>query len=225
LSSPDGGGTPRAGAKATGQHLRQKDIACDTGDREVFEAVAKILPRTPYGLQAACSGRIQTAEAIWATGFPKPAAMPREAPLPNRISDQWQGMNPPRYCQPAGPAALVCRHQRTRARRREFLWIFITAPAARSSGINAEHGGRDVIAVGHGGTIKRRGGLALGGQPERGLAFDIDNCSVTRLDTLQAPTKPVAAADGQPATMDRDARHAAMHQPAGPEVVPEAKLA
>ena len=50
--------------------------------------------------------------------------------------------------------------------------------------INAEQAGKDVIAVAHGGTIKAAVGLALGGQPEKGLAFDIDNCSVTRLDHL-----------------------------------------
>ena len=38
--------------------------------------------------------------------------------------------------------------------------------------ITAEQGGRDVIAVGHGGTIKAAVGLALGGQPEKGLALD-----------------------------------------------------
>ncbi len=41
--------------------------------------------------------------------------------------------------------------------------------------ITAAEAGRDVIAVGHGGTIKAAVGLALGGQPESGLAFDIDN--------------------------------------------------
>ena len=48
--------------------------------------------------------------------------------------------------------------------------------------INVEAAGKDVIAVGHGGTIKAALGLALGGEPAKGLAFDIDNCSVTRLD-------------------------------------------
>src|ERR1700675_5067430 len=50
--------------------------------------------------------------------------------------------------------------------------------------INAEQAGRDVIVVAHGGTIKAAVGLALGGQPEKGLAFALDNCSVTRLDHI-----------------------------------------
>ena len=50
--------------------------------------------------------------------------------------------------------------------------------------INTAHAGRDVIAVAHLGTIKAAIGIALGDQPEKGLAFTIDNCSVTRLDYL-----------------------------------------
>jgi broad specificity phosphatase PhoE len=92
--------------------------------------------------------------------------------------------------------------------------------------INAEQAGRDVIAVGHGGTIKAAVGLALGGLPETGLAFDIDNVSVTRLDhfaSLGKSTWRLPMVNQQP--WIADPRHAAMHQPAGPEVVPENKHA
>jgi alpha-ribazole phosphatase len=78
-----------------------------------------------------------------------------------------------------------------------------------------------VIAVGHGGTIKAAVGLALGGLPEKGLAFDIDNCSVTRLDHFASAGRGnwrLPMVNQQP--WIADARHAAMHQPAGPEVVP-----
>ena len=69
------------------------------------------------------------------------------------------------------------------------------------------------------GTIKAAVGLALGGQPEKGLAFDIDNCSVTRLDHFASPTVNVwrlPMVNQQPWVAD--AAHQAMHQPAGPEV-------
>jgi broad specificity phosphatase PhoE len=92
--------------------------------------------------------------------------------------------------------------------------------------INVEHASKDVIAVAHGGTIKAAVGLALGGQPEKGLAFDIDNCSVTRLDHFSSTGHSnwrLPMVNQQP--WIADARHAAMHQPAGPEVVPATKLA
>jgi broad specificity phosphatase PhoE len=88
--------------------------------------------------------------------------------------------------------------------------------------INLEQAGKDVIAVAHGGTIKAAVGLALGGQPEKGLAFDIDNCSVTRLDHIAGAGQVswrLPMVNQQP--WIADARHAAMHQPAGPEVVPK----
>jgi len=93
--------------------------------------------------------------------------------------------------------------------------------------INAERAGRDVIVVAHGGTIRAAVGLALGGLPEKGLAFDIDNCSVTRLDHVASAGRGVwrlPMVNQQP--WIADASHNAMHQPAGPEVVPPAtKLA
>ena len=82
--------------------------------------------------------------------------------------------------------------------------------------INGEQAGRDIIAVGHGGTIKAAIGLALGGQPDKGLAFDIDNFSVTRLDHFASAGHSnwrLPMVNQQP--WIADAAHDAMHQPAG----------
>ena len=48
--------------------------------------------------------------------------------------------------------------------------------------LTAEHAGRDIISIGHGGAIRAAIGHALGLDPEIALACQIDNCSVTRLD-------------------------------------------
>ena len=71
----------------------QKDIECDTGDREVFEALAKILPRGAVWYASNLMRTHQTADAIWSAGFPKPAAMTREADFAEQHLGQWQGMN------------------------------------------------------------------------------------------------------------------------------------
>ncbi len=60
---------------------------------------------------------------------------------------------------------------------------------------------------------------------EKGLSFDIDNCSVTRLDHIANSERSVwrlPMVNQQP--WMADAAHAAMHQPSGPEVV-QSKLA
>jgi len=204
----------------------QIDIVCDTGDREVFEAVAKILPRDAVWVASSLQRTLQTAEAIWATGFPKPAAMPREAAFAEQHLGQWQGMNRAAFIasRPVGSHWFADINEPAPGGE-SFMDLYHRASRAIER-INAEQAGRDVIAVAHGGTIKAAVGLALGGDPEKGLAFDIDNCSVTRLDHFASESRSIwrlPMVNQQP--WIADARHAAMHQPAGPEVVPEAKLA
>ena len=161
----------------------QTDIACDCGDLEVFEAVAKILPRNAVWVASNLKRTHQTAEAIWAAGFPQAgrhAAM--RPPSPNSISGNWQGMNRAAFIasRPAGSHWFADINEPAPGGE-SFMDLYNRTRGAIER-INAEQAGRDVIAVAHGGTIKAAVGLALGGLPEKGLAFDIDNCSVTRLD-------------------------------------------
>jgi alpha-ribazole phosphatase len=197
----------------------QKDIECDTSDREVFEAVAKILPRSAVWVSSNLKRTHQTADAIWAAGFPKPSNMTQEAAFAEQHLGEWQGMNRAAFLEsrPAGSSW--------------FADIGVPAPGGESfmdlyhrvcaaiERITVAQAGNDVIAVAHGGTIKAAVGLALGGQPDKGLAFDIDNCSVTRLDHFASAGQSnwrLPMVNQQP--WIADARHAAMHQPAGPEV-------
>src|SRR6202035_1162590 len=71
----------------------QKDLGCDTSDRVVFAAVGKILPRDAVWVSSNLQRTHQTAEAIWAAGFPRPATMKHEAALAEQHLGQWQGMN------------------------------------------------------------------------------------------------------------------------------------
>src|ERR1700730_14664734 len=204
----------------------QKDLGCDTSDRVVFEAVGKILPRHAVWYASNRKRTHQPADAIWAAGFPKPATMQHEADLAEQHLGEWQGMNRAAFLasQPIGSSW--------------FSNIDVPAPGGESfmdlynrvrgviERINVEQAGRDVIAVAHGGTIKAAIGLALGNQPEKGLAFDIDNCSVTRLDHFASPGKSswrLPMVNQQP--WIADASHNAMHQPAGPEIASAGKLA
>ena len=205
----------------------QEDLGCDTSDRVVFEAVGKILPRNAVWYSSNLKRTHQTADAIWAAGFPKPSEMSHVNAFAEQHLGQWQGMNRAAFL-----ASLpVGRHW--------FAAIDEAAPGGESfmdlynrtcgaiERINAEQAGRDVIVVAHGGTIKAAVGLALGGQPDKGLVFDIDNCSVTRLDHIASDGHNgwrLPMVNQQP--WIADASHNAMHQPAGPEVEPPAtKLA
>jgi broad specificity phosphatase PhoE len=203
----------------------QKDIECDCSDREVFEAVAKILPRGAAWYASNLKRTHQTAEAIWAGGFPKPSKLTKEAAFAEQNLGSWQGLNRKEFL-----ASLPLGRQ----------WLSevdVPAPGGESfldlynrtchaiQRITAAEAGRDIIAVAHGGTIRAAVGLALGGLLERGLAFDIDNCSVTRLDHYANAERSVwrlPMVNQQP--WMADAAHAAMHQPSGPQIA-ESKLA
>ena len=204
----------------------QSDIACDTSDREVFEAVAKILPRDAVWYASNLMRTHQTAEAIWATGFPRPAAMIQEAAFAEQHLGQWQGMNRKAFVasRPVGSHWFADINEPAPGGE-SFMDLYNRVSAAITR-INAEAAGRDVIAVGHGGTIKAAVGLALDGQPDKGLAFDIDNCSVTRLDHFASRDHSnwrLPMVNQQP--WIADAAHNAMHQPAGPEVETTSKHA
>ena len=197
----------------------QKDLACDTSDRDVFEAVAKILPRNAVWYSSNLMRTHQTAEAIWAAGFPKPATMTWEADLAEQNLGQWQGMNRAAFIASRPPGSSWFADINEPAPGGESFMDLYDRTCRTIARISGEQAGQDVIAVAHGGTIKAALGLALGGQPERGLSFDIDNCSVTRLDHFESAERVVwrlPMVNQQP--WIADAAHNAMHQPAGPEV-------
>src|SRR5258708_4990758 len=204
----------------------QKDIECDTSDREVFEAVAKILPRGAGWDSSNLKRTHQTAEAIWAAGFPKPASMPWEAAFAEQHLGDWQGMNRAAFVasRPAGSSWFADINVPPPGGE-SFMDLYNRVCGAVDR-INVAQAGQDVIAGGHGGTIKAAVGLALGGHPDKGLAVDIDNCAVTWLDHFASAgggNWRLPMVNQQP--WIADAKHPPMYQPAGPEIVLATKLA
>src|ERR1700732_4634837 len=141
----------------------QKDIACDTGDREVFEAVAKILPRNAVWYASSLMRTHQTAEAIWAAGFPKPSAMPHEAARAEQHPGKWQGMTRAGFLasRPLGSHWFADIDEP--APGGESFMDLYTRVCRAIERITIEQSGTDVIAVGHGGSMKAGSGLAVGG--------------------------------------------------------------
>src|SRR5436309_5364949 len=205
----------------------QKDLHCDCSDKIVFEAVGKVLPRGAVWFASQLKRTHQTAAAIWAAGFPKPDAMPHEADLNEQHLGDWQGLNRADFfaSRPIDVGSYWFAPIEEPSPNGESFVDLYTRVRRVIERINAEHAGRDIVAIAHGGTIKAAIGLALGNQPGRGLAFTIDNCSITRLDHLASAGHSgwrIPFVNQQP--WIADASHAAMHQPAGPEVVPATKL-
>ncbi|HWX62197.1 histidine phosphatase family protein [Bradyrhizobium sp.] len=203
----------------------QTDLACDTSDSEVFDAVAKILPRDAVWYASNLMRTHQTAEAIWAAGFPKPATMVQEAAFAEQNLGRWQGTNRAAFLASQPPGSSWFADINEPAPGGESFMDLYRRVVGAIERITAEHAGRDVIVAGHGGTIKAALGLALGDLPDKGLAFDIDNCSVTRLDHFASADRRVwrlPMVNQQP--WIADASHRAMHRPAG-LVIATSKLA
>ena len=205
----------------------QKDLGCDCSDRIVFEAVGKILPRNAVWYASNLKRTHQTAEAIWAAGFPKPAAMPHVDAFAEQHLGELQGMNRAAFYAKLPPGRNWLTGIDEPAPGGESFKDLYNRACAAIERINTKQAGRDIVVVAHGGTIRAAVALALGGQPDKGLAFDIDNCSVTRLDHLLSANYNgwrLPMVNQQP--WIADASHRAMHQPAGPEIEPpETKLA
>src|SRR5262245_56283168 len=160
----------------------QSDIACDTSDTEVFEAVAKILPREAVWYASNLMRTHQTAEAIWAAGFPKPDALIQEAAFAEQNLGRLQGTSRAAFqaSQPPGSNWFAAVDEPA-PDGESFMDLYNRTKGAIDR-INVEQAGKHVIVAAHGGTIKAAIGLALGGLVEKALAFTIDNVSVTRLD-------------------------------------------
>jgi alpha-ribazole phosphatase len=204
----------------------QTDIACDTSDREVFLAVAKILPRNAVWYASNLKRTHQTAEAIWQAGYPRPAKMVQEAAIAEQNLGRWQGMNRAAFLasRPVGSDWFGDVNEPAPGGE-SFVDVYNRVKGVIDR-LNGENAGKDVIAVGHGGTIKAALSLALGGLVEKGLAFDIDNCSVTRLDHIAAPGVSnwrLPMVNQQPWIAESADR--AMHQPVDAALTTQGKLA
>ena len=129
----------------------QNDLGCDTSDRVVFEAVAKILPRNAVWYASNLKRTHQTAAAIWAAGFPKPSDMPHVNAFAEQHLGQLQGMNRAAFYAslPVGSHWLTGIDEPAPGGE-SFMDLYNRACAAIER-INAEQAGRDVIVVAHGG--------------------------------------------------------------------------
>ena len=202
----------------------QKDMSCDCSDtRRVRRASQDAAAATRYGFASKLKRTHQTAAAIWDAGFPKPAAMPHEADLEEQNLGDWQGMNRAEFFasrpinvgsywfapideqSPNGESFMDLYQSRQRRHR-----------AHQRRRMRAGTSSRSRMAA----RSRRRSALALGDQPEKGLAFTIDNCSVTRLDYLASDghsgwrIRSSISSRGSPSGACGDA------SAGGPEVVP-----
>jgi alpha-ribazole phosphatase len=190
----------------TGNIYGQEDLDCDCGDRHVFAAVAHDLPRGAVWVTSNLKRTHQTAAAIVQAMAQEDAAAGDRMPVPEFAEQHfgdWQGMNRAKFLASRGadPHPFWFGPSSERAPGGESFDDLLARVVPAIERLSAEYRGRDIVAVAHGGTIKAAIAHALGLGAEAGLAFMIENCSVTRLERL-SPANPapwrVAAVNHRP---------------------------
>jgi broad specificity phosphatase PhoE len=166
----------------------QRDVDCDCSNLDIFHALARELPKGAVWLTSNLSRTVRTADAVIdamdAQSRPKqkPFAVPE---LAEQHLGEWQGVDRKEFYRTRKPAPFWFGPAHERPPGGESFNDLIARVRPAIERITEEYAGRDIIAVAHGGTIKAMLAIALELSPDRALAFNIDNCSITRADHLR----------------------------------------
>lgn len=185
-----------------GRIYGQGDIDVDLGNRAAFLALATVLPRRAVWLTTPLARTGRTAQAIREAWHPDETPPDPPVPVGDLVEQHfgaWQGLT----------------HDELNARQPRAAQRFWIAPATeRPPGgesfadmaarvgaallrLSAEHAGRDVVCVTHGGPVRAALRLALGVDVEAALRFRIDTLSLTRIDAIaEGGAPPVWRVDG-----------------------------
>ncbi len=171
-----------------GRIYGQEDYPADCGDSASFAALAARLPAEPVWVTSHLRRTQETVAAILAARAAAAQAWLIEPDLAEQHVGAWHGLT----------------HDELNARRGGGRDPFLLWPASeRPPGgesfleviervglavarLTAQHRGRDIVAIAHGGSIRAALAIALGIEAERVMSFAVDNCSLTRLDHIAA---------------------------------------
>jgi len=165
----------------------QNDQDCDVTDRESFAGLSNMLPSGAVLVTSDLLRTRKTAAAIAAAGLALPEAI-AEASLREQSFGEWQGMRYEDIWAARGerhPYWLAPAYERPPSGESFADLLARLAPTVHR--LTREHAGRDIVSVGHGGTVRAALAIALGLHPETALAFTVENLSLTRIDHIGGP--------------------------------------
>ncbi len=170
----------------TGKIYGSDDVACDTSDTASFEVLAGALPGDGIWLTSHLSRAKLTAAAIGGAGLTYPTPIIEEH-LGEQDFGDWQGSSWSEM-QEADPDAYFAFWQapaHSAPPGGESFADLIARTGTIIERYTADHAGRDIVAVCHGGTIRAAVAHVLGLSPELGMSFTIDTLSMTRLEHVE----------------------------------------
>lgn len=168
-----------------GRVYGQNDLPCDVSDVLSFEGLARLLPQDAVWVTSSLQRTHLTARAIVRAGLAGPDPIPGpdvivEHALAEQHFGEWQGLKYAELPVANHPFWIAPAHMAPPGG--ESFADLVQRVTTTIRGLTERFAGRDIIAVTHGGTIRAAIGEALGLDPERALAVNIDNLSMTRLD-------------------------------------------
>jgi len=180
-----------------GRVYGQEDYPADLSDTATFAALAALLPADSVWVTSHLQRTRDTAAAILAasahTGAPVRLIEPDIA---EQHVGGWHGLTYEELNTIRGVEqdAFALWPASERAPDGESFLDVMARVGQAVARLTAAHRGHDIVAVGHGGSIRAALAIALGTEAERVMSFAIDNCSLTRLDHIS---------DGQDAGRER----------------------
>ncbi len=178
-----------------GRVYGQDDLEADCADEAQFRHLAGMLPHDAVWLVSHLKRTHQTASAILAARVMETVPAPIiTSELAEQHFGDWQGLTYEEL--EAQRGGVYHRFWHSPATERppggESFEDVVARVGGAMARITAEHAGRDVVAVVHGGTVRAALAVALGIDAERVLGFAVDTCSVTRMDHLNSATEGAA---------------------------------
>ncbi|MDP6884373.1 MAG: histidine phosphatase family protein [Rhodospirillales bacterium] len=166
-----------------GRLYGQTDLACDTSDTAALKALAAMLPKGALWVVSHLRRTAETARAIATNGLD--AAPPIVEPdLAEQHFGAWQGMTWDEIRAADEEASQEFWQDPTgnAPPGGESFAHMVARAGAVIERLTAANGGRDIISVAHAGSIRAALALALDLDAGKGLAVQIDNLSVTRVE-------------------------------------------
>jgi len=164
------------------------DVDCDTSDTEAFRILAARLPEDAVWVTSPLKRTAQTMDAIAAAMgkvLPQPVV---ETDLAEQDFGRWQGLKwgDMEAADPEAYRAFWTDPTRSAPPGGESFAHLIARTRAVIERLTADHAGRDIVSIGHGGTVRAAVAVALGLDPAAAMAVAVDNLSLTRLDHVAA---------------------------------------
>ncbi|MEX2647635.1 MAG: histidine phosphatase family protein [Alphaproteobacteria bacterium] len=159
------------------------DPIADVSDTASFDGLARKLPPGAVWVTSHLTRARQTAEGIRAAGLD--TGTPRVEPdLGEQNFGAWHGLSYEEVDRAMGGHRFWLAPARHRPPEGESFVELIERAVPVILRLTAEHVGRDIVCVAHGGTIRAAVAHALGLDPEIALRISTVNLGITRLDHL-----------------------------------------